>query len=75
MDVGTYRESAMKSSAELVWITAIDDYWWTNYIDGIKYDSGKSNTDAYSMESMKAFSDSGSSCTYIPPPYYYWVMS
>ena len=55
------------------YIEAISDFWWTNYITGVKFGSGQNLDSAYRMSSYKAFTDTSSSCTYIPPVYYSWI--
>jgi hypothetical protein len=64
----------MRSTSELVWIPAVTDYWWTNTIYGVKFGDGNNLTNAYKFgNTYKAFTDTGSSCTYIPSDYHGFI--
>lgn len=74
LDVGVIQKSAMRDPTEMVWIDVENEsFWWEASITGIKI---QSQTDpdagvAYSIKSgSTALTDTGSSCTYIPPQYY-----
>jgi hypothetical protein len=74
MDVGVISESAMRNPEELIWMDAIQDFWWTNYIQGIKFGPGHNTDDAFILTKYKAMTDTGSSCSYFPDLYYNWIM-
>ena len=40
LDIGAYDTANMRNPSELIWFEAIDDFWWTNYISGIKFGPG-----------------------------------
>jgi hypothetical protein len=75
-DFGMYSTSAMRDSTELVWIATEEDYWWSSYISGIKFDTGTGLDDAYTIDADygRAYIDTSSSCTYIPSEYWRWTV-
>jgi hypothetical protein len=75
MDVGHYRDEAMENKDHLVWVDALEDYFWTTWISGVNFKGGIGLEDAYKMEPRKLFFDSGSTYSYIPPEYFYFIMS
>ena len=74
MDVGTYSTANMRDETELVWVDAENDFWWVNDINGIKFGEGHNVDDAWILRPYRAIIDSGSSCSYIPPIHYAWIM-
>lgn len=50
------------------------NYWWTSYITGVKFGTGQNLDNAYSLTSHMAFTDSGTSCTYVPAAFYTWLV-
>ena len=65
----------MTSTSELVWIPALDDYWWTTWITGINFGSGTTLADSYTLQRQKIFFDTGTSFSYVPPQYYSWLIA
>lgn len=56
----------MKEGTKISWIDVVDDdYWWTNFITGVKF--GK---EAYSTPIAYALTDTGTSCTYVPSSFF-----
>ena len=47
MDVGHYRTEAMENKDELIWVDTIEDYFWTTWVSGVNFGSGKNLTNAY----------------------------
>jgi hypothetical protein len=77
LDFGAINNAAMRNSAtELFYIPATVDYWWSNNMNGIKFGAGQNLTNAFKLNVVTpAFSDSGSTCTYIPKVYYNTIMT
>lgn len=77
LDFGVINNSAMRNSAtELFYIPATVDYWWSNNMNGIKFGAGQNLTKAFNLNVVTpAFSDSGSTCTYIPKVYYNTIIT
>lgn len=72
LDIGSIQNDAMRDPSELVWLDVIDDdFWWTNLITGVKFETadGKSETE-YSVEMGYALTDTGTSCVYVPEKYF-----
>ena len=67
----------MRDIKELVWLDVVeDDFWWTNYITafGLTYaDTGRTRVKAVKNKQM-AVTDSGTSGTSIPAPYFEMIM-
>ena len=40
LDFGVINSSAMRLASELIYIPAITSYWWSNYVNGIKFGAG-----------------------------------
>jgi hypothetical protein len=76
VDFGFYSTAGMRDETELVWIATEEDYWWSAYISGIKFDTGSGLDDAYSVDADngRAYIDTSSSSTYIPENYYRWTV-
>ena len=71
VDIGVLWSSSMRDKNELVWIEAISDKWWTNYVEGIRFQSHYSeNIESFSVNKELATTDTGTSCTFIPGKYY-----
>jgi hypothetical protein len=69
VDIGTYSENGMRDASELIWIDCETDFWWVTYVTGIKYGSGSGidqNTWNLDAQYGRMFTDTGSSCSYIP---------
>jgi hypothetical protein len=37
IDIGVLWSSSMRDKNELIWIDSINDFWWTNHIEGIRF--------------------------------------
>ena len=74
LDIGAYDTANMRDSSELIWFEAINDFWWTNYISGIKFGPGHNLDQAYKLTTHKAMTDTGSSCSYIPETHFDWII-
>lgn len=64
----------MRSIDSLVWIDAIEGFWWMNYIFGVKFGYLQNTEDSHLLTPFKAITDTGSTCSYIPPLHYTWLM-
>jgi len=47
-------------------------YWWTAQINGVKF--GDDAADAWGLDEIDAFTDSGTSCIIVPNKYYDWFL-
>jgi len=76
LDFGVINNGAMRNASELVYIPAMADYWWSNNVRGVKFGAGQNLTNAYTLAKVTpGFSDSGSTCTYIPTVYYNTIIT
>jgi len=56
---------------EMVWLDVVEnDFWWTNYITGIKFEGTDGLEASFQIDKMKALTDTGTSCVYMPSVYY-----
>jgi hypothetical protein len=38
LDIGKFQSDAVRDNDEMVWLDVVeDDFWWTNYITGVKF--------------------------------------
>lgn len=60
----------------MVWLNVLSrNFWWTNYIEGIKFTSSDGKKEAeYAVRKTKALTDTGTSCVYMPFEYYDTVL-
>lgn len=66
LDIGILTDDSIRKGEKLVWLPVVyDDFWWTNFITGIKIDG-----DAYSLPKAYAMTDTGTSCIYAPTSVY-----
>ncbi len=66
MDIGILTEDSIREGEQLVWMPVVnDDFWWTNFITGVKI-----NDLAYSLPHAYALTDTGTSCVYVPTSVY-----
>lgn len=58
----------MRDESELIWLSCETDFWWVSYISGIKFGDGAGLTNAYNINTDygRFFTDTGSSCSYVP---------
>lgn len=68
LDIGRFQDGAVRNQSEMVWLKVVeDDFWWTNYITGIKFTkANRGIAYEYRLDSNKAMTDSGTSCVYMP---------
>ena len=72
LDMGSVILSNTKGGV-VYYVPAITDFWWTNYVTGVKFGTGQNLDNAYTLTSYKAFTDTGAACTYIPTEYYAFI--
>lgn len=66
----------MRSKTELVWLPVVNnDFWWTNYVQGIKLTSVDGDSQEFQIVKSYAMTDTGTSCVYLPTAYYYSLMN
>jgi hypothetical protein len=71
LDIGLLHEDSIREGEELIWMPVVNnDYWWTNYITGIKI-----GDNSFSIPKRYAMTDSGTSCTYAPTSLFYGLES
>jgi hypothetical protein len=76
LDFGTYSTMGMRDETELIWIDCEEDFWWVSYISGIKFGAGAGIDDnTYNIDTNygRFFTDTGSSCSYVPSEYKTWL--
>lgn len=62
LDIGVLTADSIREGEELVWIDVLyDDYWWTNFVNGIKI-----NGKGFKTPKDFALTDTGTSCIYVP---------
>jgi len=37
LDIGVLWNSSMRNKDELVWFDTVPDFWWTNYVTGVRF--------------------------------------
>ena len=71
LDIGRLQSGALISLDDMVWIDVLSrNFWWTNYIEGIKFTGADGTVAQYAVKKTKALTDSGTSCVYMPYEYY-----
>jgi hypothetical protein len=71
LDIGILTDDSIREGEELIWIPVVEnDYWWTNFITGVKI-----GTSEYKLNPRYALTDTGTSCAYIPAVLYDGIMS
>ena len=56
----------MRDSSKYVELDVIPgNFWWSNYVTGIAFDG-----EEFALPPIETFTDTGTSCTYIPSPYF-----
>jgi hypothetical protein len=78
LDFGTYSTMGMRDETELIWLDCEEDFWWVSYISGIKFGGGSGIDDnTYNIDTNygRFFTDTGSSCSYVPAEYKSWLTS
>jgi hypothetical protein len=92
IDIGFYNDDAMNDPTDLIWTDVVtdyyfSDYWWANYMTGVRFrdqESGSityadsvANADEYSTVTTDILSivDSGSSCLVLSSSVYDFVLS
>jgi hypothetical protein len=61
----------MANPDDLVWIDVVeDDFWWTNYITGVKTIAADGTEAAFGIDSQYGMTDTGTSCIYVPTNFY-----
>lgn len=62
----------MRDPNELVWLDTIpNDFWWSNFITGVEMRSIDDSLKILRVDPAQKFlTDSGTSCTYFPEPYF-----
>jgi hypothetical protein len=70
LDIGVLWDTSMRDKNELVWMDAIPDFWWSNYVTGIRF-VNPGETDMTKVTTFKTIkkmgtTDTGTSCTYVP---------
>ena len=59
----------------MVWLDVVDnDFWWTNYVEGVKFRRPDGKETSFSVQKAKATTDTGTSCVYMPYQYYESVL-
>ena len=65
IDFGTPNTSIMTHERDIVWLDVISEIdqqpWWTNKINGIRWDD-KMGNEVLALEETSAFTDTGTSC-------------
>ena len=71
LDIGTILDDGMRDPDELVWLDVVeDDFWWTNYITGLRTTSVDGEVLEYAIDTSYGMTDTGTSCIYVPTDFY-----
>jgi hypothetical protein len=70
LDIGVLWNTSMRNKDELIWMDAIRDFWWSNYVTGIRFinpgQTDKSKVTSFRTIKKIGTTDTGTSCTYVP---------
>ena len=79
VDVGFIRNSSMKNPKDLIWLDLPkNSFFWMNTVTGVWVPSAESKfpkKDGFALKPLPGITDTGTSCSYIPPQYYQIVMT
>lgn len=66
VDIGMLTPDSIRKDEEIVWMDVVyDDFWWTNFVTGVKIDGNE-----YQVPKSYAITDTGTSCIYVPTDIY-----
>jgi len=73
LDLGFFDDAKMSDPADLLLFDSLaGDYWWTTYVEGIRFGDNVENS--YSVTKAPAFTDSGTSCLIVNAEYHSWLI-
>ena len=79
VDLGFIRNSSMRNPNDLVWLELpSSSFFWMNPVTGVWIPESETilpEEQGFALAPLPGITDTGTSCSYIPPKYYQTIMS